>query len=70
MKLLEIFKSTLKHISRSAKRSRALDYVSNVVSYVGSNTTRDLDLYFALSSRTSQLGEARTNEIKHGIYPE
>ena len=64
--------SIIRHISPVAERSKALDYLSMAVAGVGSNPAEDFDFHFAFSlpSRSSQLGEARTNEIKHDIHPE
>ena len=36
---------------------------------VGSNPAWDIHLNFSLPTRSSQPGEARTNEIKHDINP-
>ena len=53
-----------------SERSWALDPISKAMPDMGSNSAGDIDFHFAFSPayRSSQLAEARTNEIKHDIH--
>ena len=63
---------TFKQITPMTEQSMALDYISLAVTGVGLNPAGDIDyhLAFSLNSRSSQLVEASTNEIYHGVHPE